>query len=42
MVEALEVLQDVPEIGIVEFKESDVVRHPVVKKIINAYKKHEK
>ena len=42
MVEALEVLQDVPEIGSVEFKESDVVRHPVVKKIINAYKKHEK
>ena len=42
MVEALEVLQDVPEIGIVEFKEGDVVRHPVVKKIINAYKKHEK
>lgn len=42
MVEALEVLQDVPEIGIVEFKEGDVVRHPVVKKIINAYKRHEK
>ena len=42
LVEALEVLQDVPEIGIVEFKEGDVVRHPVVKKIINAYKRHEK
>ena len=42
MVEALEVLQDVPEIGIVEFKEGDVVRHPVVKKIINAYKRYGK
>lgn len=42
MVEALEVLRNVPEIGIVEFKECDVVRHPVVKKIISAYKRYEK
>lgn len=42
MLEALKVLDGIPEIGIVEFKEKDVVRHPVVKKIINAYQKNEK
>lgn len=42
MVEALEILPGIPEIGFMEFSEKDVVRHPVVKKIINAYNQHEK
>ena len=42
MIEALEILKDIDEIGILEFHEKDVVRHPLVKKIINAYSKIEK
>jgi phosphate starvation-inducible PhoH-like protein len=42
MVEALEILRDIDEIGILEFHEKDVVRHPLVRKIINAYSKLDK
>jgi phosphate starvation-inducible PhoH-like protein len=39
--EALEVLRDVPGIGFVRFDEKDVVRHPLVQKIVGAYERHE-
>lgn len=40
--EAMRILKDVQEIGFVHLTEEDVVRHPVVKKIINAYNSEEK
>lgn len=40
--EAMHILKDVEEIGFVHLTEEDVVRHPVVKKIIVAYNKEEK
>lgn len=36
---AIHILQDVEDIGFVAFTQKDVVRHPLVKKIINAYEK---
>ncbi len=41
LVHALKVLDSVSEVGIMEFVEKDVVRHPVVKKILGAYKRYE-
>lgn len=40
--EAMRILKDVDEVGFVHLTEEDVVRHPVVRKIINAYSKEEK
>ncbi len=40
--EAMRILKDVPEIGFVHLTEEDVVRHPVVRKIIHAYATEEK
>lgn len=40
--EAMRILKNVEEIGFVHLTEEDVVRHPVVRKIINAYGKEEK
>ncbi|MEC5394362.1 PhoH family protein [Bergeyella sp. RCAD1439] len=40
--EAMRILKDVKEIGFVHLTEEDVVRHPVVKKIILAYNNEEK
>jgi phosphate starvation-inducible PhoH-like protein len=37
MVEALQVLKGVEDIGFMEFTEADVVRHPLVQSIIRAY-----
>lgn len=37
LIEAQRILKDIPEIGIVQFSEQDVVRHPLVQKIILAY-----
>lgn len=39
--EALLILKDVRGIGIVQLDDKDVIRHPLVKSIINAYKKIE-
>lgn len=39
--EAMRILKDVKEIGFVHLTEEDVVRHPVVKKIISAYSQEE-
>ncbi len=35
--EALRILEDVPEIGFIEFSGKDVVRHALVQKIVDAY-----
>ncbi|MCQ4034476.1 PhoH family protein [Kaistella montana] len=40
--EAMRILKDVQEIGFVHLTDEDVVRHPVVRKIINAYGNEEK
>lgn len=37
--EAIHILQDVQDIGFVQFTASDVVRHHLVQKVINAYEK---
>ncbi len=42
LVEAINILKNINEIGIMEFEQKDVVRHPLVKKIVSAYEKHEK
>lgn len=39
--EAMRILKDVNEIGFVHLTEEDVVRHPVVRKIIQSYSKEE-
>ena len=40
LVEALEVLKDVDDIGIVQLTHRDVVRHELVQAIVKAYEKH--
>lgn len=42
LIQARRVLSDIPDIGISEFTSSDVVRHPLVGKIVDAYEKYEK
>ncbi len=37
--DAIALLQDIPEIGFLTFEHEDVIRHPLVKKIIQAYDK---
>ena len=37
LLEALEVLKDIPEIAIVHLNESDVVRHDLVQRVVKAY-----
>ena len=39
---AMVILENIKDIGIVQFASRDVVRHPLVKKIVNAYNKDEK
>jgi phosphate starvation-inducible PhoH-like protein len=39
VLQAMEILAPIPEISFVHFNEKDVVRHPLVQKIIKAYKK---
>jgi len=40
LVEAVRALRDVEGVGIVEFNKKDVVRHPLVQRIIAAYEEH--
>lgn len=40
LLEASEFLRDIPEISFVEFTDDDVVRHPLVAKVIKAYNKN--
>ncbi|WP_242462898.1 PhoH family protein [Persephonella atlantica] len=42
LIEALKVLEGVKGIGICRFSEKDVVRHPVVQRIITAYDRYER
>lgn len=42
LIEALKILKDVDDIAIVNFSEQDIIRHPLVSKIVSAYKKHKK
>lgn len=39
--EAMRILKDVQEIGFVHLTEEDVVRHPIVRKIIQSYNREE-
>ena len=39
--DAIEVLSDVPEISMTFFETIDVVRHPLVQKVVAAYEKYE-
>jgi len=34
---ALKILSDIKEVGIIRFHKDDIVRHPLVKKIVHAY-----
>jgi phosphate starvation-inducible PhoH-like protein len=38
---ALKILKDVPGVAVVQFSEEDVVRHPLVSRIIRAYDQDE-
>lgn len=38
---ALKILHDEPKIGFVNFQAADIVRHPLVQKIVKAYEKYE-
>ncbi|MGN0221633.1 MAG: PhoH family protein [Prevotella sp.] len=40
--EALEILHQIDEIGVVEFGKNDIVRHHLITKIVNAYENFEK
>jgi len=40
LAEALEILGDIPEIGVVKLTSKDVVRHELVQKIVDAYDRH--
>lgn len=42
LIEAMEVLKGIEGIEFIFFKQSDVVRHPIVAKIINAYEEYER
>ena len=39
LLEAQNILKDIKEIGIVNFDHKDVIRHPLVTKIVEAYQK---
>jgi phosphate starvation-inducible protein PhoH and related proteins len=38
---AIKILSNVDGIGITDFKKADIVRHPLVKKIVHAYEEDE-
>lgn len=40
LAEALEILGDIPEIGVVRLTSKDVVRHELVQRIVDAYDRH--
>lgn len=42
LIHASEVLKNIPGISITQFQVTDVVRHPLVQTIVEAYEKHEK
>lgn len=42
LIQALRVLRGVKGIGIIEYEKKDIVRHPLVQRIVDAYEKREK
>lgn len=42
LVQALRILRGVKGIGIIEYEKKDIVRHPLVQRIVDAYEKREK
>lgn len=42
LVQAMEVLVDVPGVSMVHFTEEDVIRHPLVGRIVKAYERHQR
>lgn len=42
LVDAIKILSDIEGIGIFKFSKNDIVRHPLVQKIITAYEKYDK
>ena len=40
LLEAQKILRNVPDLGICELTRSDIVRHPLVQRIIEAYQDH--
>jgi len=41
LVHAVNMVKNIPEIAVIVLDQSDVIRHPIVTKIINAYEKDE-
>jgi phosphate starvation-inducible PhoH-like protein len=41
VIHAMKILENIKEIAILEFNHKDVVRHPLVQKIVKAYQKAE-
>jgi phosphate starvation-inducible PhoH-like protein len=42
LIQAREILSNIEGVGFIYFEKSDVVRHKLVKDIIDAYEKHDK
>ena len=42
LIQALRILRGVKGIGIIEYEKKDIVRHPLVQRIVDAYEKREK
>ena len=42
MAEAVDILSDIDDISIIRFSSADVVRHPLVSKIVDAYDSYDK
>lgn len=42
LVQASKILQDVPGVSFTYFKSKDVVRHPIVQKVVDAYEEHDR
>ena len=42
LIHTCKVLEEVPEISFTYFQSSDVVRHPIVQSIVDAYDAHER
>ena len=42
LLQAMKILKGVKGIGVIEYKKKDIVRHPLVQKIVDAYEEREK
>lgn len=42
LLQALNFLKEVKGIGVIEYEKKDIVRHPLVQRIVDAYERHEK